>query len=101
MLAYFSPLSFNFPDLMCKFCAVLSLGLGLGLVHFLHSANTSALEKVAFLALQLRCDFSHFGSQHRPQHRTGDCHDETVLLVDNISEFDFLHSLWILSSAFT
>ena len=88
---------------MCKFCAVLSLGLGLGLgfVHFLHSANTSALEKVAFLALRLRCNFSHFGSQHRPQHRTVDCHDETVLLVDNISEFDFLHSVWILSSTFT
>ena len=101
MLAHFSTLSFNCPDPMCKFCAVLSLGLGLGLVHFLHSGSTSALEKVAFLALRLHCDFSHFGSQHRPQHRTVDCHDEMVLLVDTISEFDFLHSIWILSGAFT
>ena len=41
-----------------------------------------------------------FGSQHHPQHRTVDCHDERVVLVDNMSEFDFLHSVCNLSSAF-
>ena len=38
--------------------------------------------------------FGSFGSQHHPQHRTVDCHDERVVLVDNmLLEFDFLHSV--------